>query len=331
MSSGDIHEPATGQEDPWRYGWRYVKRVNGDGVEESEQVPLTLEDVLFPEEGDFRVETLAHIKDCMYLFAVLAERLSHRPDAGVFCDNRIDWGVMGLRALGPDVAVFFHAEDIDPQAGTFYRELYDAVPVVVIEVTSPSTRANDVGPKVDFYHRANVPLYVIADTVSREGQEREMMLRGYRAGEAGYVEFGPDERGRIRLAPLPLWITLRPGRVALEDAAGEEIGDYTEVVRRGRELQDQFDQLHRDHEEVIMARRDEYRLRESAERVAAEEASLRLAEAERRDAAERERDAAESRFAQEARRREKAERDAADAMEQLLQMKAELERLRGTA
>jgi hypothetical protein len=39
--------------DPYRYGWRYVRVVAPDGTQRFDQVPLTLEDVLFPEEEDF--------------------------------------------------------------------------------------------------------------------------------------------------------------------------------------------------------------------------------------------------------------------------------------
>ncbi len=41
--------------DPFRYGWRYVSVRGPDGTETLDQVPLTLEDVLFPETGDFIV------------------------------------------------------------------------------------------------------------------------------------------------------------------------------------------------------------------------------------------------------------------------------------
>ena len=43
--------------DPYRYGWRYVRVVAPDGSETFDQVPLTLEDVLFPQVGDFIVQT----------------------------------------------------------------------------------------------------------------------------------------------------------------------------------------------------------------------------------------------------------------------------------
>ena len=45
-------------------------------------------------------------------------------------------------------------------------------PAMVVEVTSPTPGTNDVGIKVDYYHRAGVPLYVIADVTEEEEDTR---------------------------------------------------------------------------------------------------------------------------------------------------------------
>ena len=47
-----------------------------DGTEDDEQVPLTPEDVLFPEEDDFIVQTDFHAIDMTYLRAVFNARLA---------------------------------------------------------------------------------------------------------------------------------------------------------------------------------------------------------------------------------------------------------------
>jgi len=286
MSSGDIHDRTTAEDDPWRYGWRFVQKVNAEGSEELEQVPLTLEDVLYPEVGDCHMHTPAHGQDCTYLFTVLREHLAARSDAAVFCDNRIDWGAEGVRPLGPDVAVFFHVGPYDPKEGTFYVGDHDSEPVLVIEVTSVSTRVNDVGPKVDLYWRAGVPLYIVADIAEEGRGEDEQRVTAFRRGATGYEPIVPDARGRIALTPLPLWIRLRDGRVALEDAAGKRIGDYTEIARQAREERQRADHIERELEGQIEANREAFRLREEAAALVAEEARLRLAEAARREEVE---------------------------------------------
>jgi len=50
-------------EDPFRHGWRYRPVKQPDGRVEVEQIPLTLEDLLFPEEGDQTPQFPSHT-DC---------------------------------------------------------------------------------------------------------------------------------------------------------------------------------------------------------------------------------------------------------------------------
>jgi len=54
-------------------------------------VPLTLEDVLHPEVGDFIVHSDRHETDRMYLTAVLRARLEEFGAAIVLGDVRIAW------------------------------------------------------------------------------------------------------------------------------------------------------------------------------------------------------------------------------------------------
>ena len=91
--------------DPFRYGWRFVPRPTPDDPHHLEQVPLTLDDVLHPEVGDFIVHSDRHETDRMYLTAVLRARLEASGAAIVLSDVRIAWDVPDLRPHGPDVMV----------------------------------------------------------------------------------------------------------------------------------------------------------------------------------------------------------------------------------
>ncbi len=53
-------------------------------------------------------------------------------------------------------------------------------PSLIIEVTSPKTRVNDVKTKVKQYAQAKVPYYVIADVEEVDGKRR-LKLIAYRA------------------------------------------------------------------------------------------------------------------------------------------------------
>src|SRR5438874_620736 len=101
----DLNEPVD-PNDRFAYGWRYVKQVQPDGAEKLVQVPLTLEDILHPQEEDFRVLSDLHDEDCRYLKSVFKARLADDPHALVLSDCRVSWDPTGVIGYGPDVAVF---------------------------------------------------------------------------------------------------------------------------------------------------------------------------------------------------------------------------------
>ena len=221
---------AVAEADPFRYGWRFVYRKQPDGSLVEEQVPLRLEDLLFPEEGDFIVQTVGHNQDCAYLMLVLKARLAHDPSAVVISDCRVAWDVPGLKPLGPDVAVFFGLHGYEDW-GTLDVAKEGAIPALVIEVTSPDTRKNDVGIKKDFYHRAGVPQYVIVDVRSRK-DGRQLRLASFRNTPAGYERIPADERGWVWLDCAGIWPGAAEGRAVCYDGeTAAEIGDYTSVCQ----------------------------------------------------------------------------------------------------
>jgi colicin import membrane protein len=225
---------STAPEDPFRYGWRYVRVEDPSGNVTFDQIPLTLEDVLHPEVGDFIVQTDGHDSDLNYLKDVFKARLVNDPAKAAISDCRVDWNLPGVRPLGPDVAVFDGIKQHRDWA-TFNVKEEGARPLLVVEVTSPDTRKNDVEIKVDYYHRARVPLYVIAD-VLEQGEERVIKLIGYRYTPKAYERIQPDDRGRIWLEPVQLWLGLTLDRMGnyqrlacFDPTTGAEVGDYTAI------------------------------------------------------------------------------------------------------
>ena len=195
VSTRQPPQPPSDEPDPYRYGWRHVRVERPDGKVEFDQVPLTLEDVLFPEVGDFIVQTTLHNRDIVYLKSVFESRLAGNLGTEVVSDCRVDWDLPGVRPLGPDIAVFLGlARHRD--WSTFEVAVERARPAMVAEVTSPETRRNDVEDKFEYYRRARVPLYVIVDAIA-----------GRRAGPAapadglspGAGAISPARAGRPRL------------------------------------------------------------------------------------------------------------------------------------
>ncbi len=314
VSDFRIFEPPPQEPDPFRYGWRYVRIQRPDGTESFDQVPLTLEDVLFPETGDFIVQSDPHDNDLNYLKGLFKSRLAGDPHSAVVSDCRVDWNLPGVKPLGPDIAVFF---DVKQYGGwsTLDVAAEGVRPALVVEVTSPDTRKNDLVDKFDYYHRAGVPLYVIVDARQDDGQERHLTLIGYRHMPAGYRAIAPDARGWLWLEPVGVWIgvardqTGRYDRVACYDPkTGEELGDYTAVTRAlalAMETRDQAeaarDQAEAARDQAEAARDQAEAARDQAE-AARDQAELRAtAEAEARTQAEaqiRELEAAMQRLAQ---------------------------------
>jgi hypothetical protein len=230
-------EPVPGSPaDLFRYGWRYVPVKQADGRVELEQVPLTLEDLLFPKEGDFEVHYESHDEDCRYLKSVFRSRVAGDPMAKVLSDCRVRFDVPGLEPLGPDVAVFSNLRS-DWDGGILEVVETGARPVLVVEITSAESRKNDFGPKMDYYHQAGVPLYVIVEA-RPESKGRGMKLHGFRHTPEGYEPLPLDDRLRLWVEPLGIWMAIEGPRVVCFDGrTGERFADYEDEVRARVEAQ----------------------------------------------------------------------------------------------
>jgi Uma2 family endonuclease len=260
--------------DPFRYGWRYLQRERDDGTLEIEQVPLTLEDVLHPQEGDQVTHSEAHQRRCVYLYDVLRARLAGDPTAAVLQDVRVAWDVPELGAHGPDIAVVLGVR-ARKNWSTFDVAVEGVRPALIVEVTSPETASIDRSTKLEEYDLAGVPLYVIIDAVLPRRQPIPRLL-GYRQSPAGYQVLPPDERGRLWLAPARLWLGVEEGEIVCYDEADRPLGDYVALTTAHAAAEERA---------AVAERRaaDEARARVAAERQAtAAEARLRELDAELR-------------------------------------------------
>ena len=192
VQTGPKPEP-TPQNDPWYYGWRYVKETGPDGKVKRVQVPLTEEDVLHPQEDDFIVQNDDHHRDCRYLETVLSAHLADRPGVHVFYDHRMDWGVEGIEPHGPDFAVVEgFPEDWDGQRGTFRLTEFGALHAPGDRGDIADDARGDLNSKVTEYFEAGIPHYAIVDRQFQGGEIARLFA--YRAGEQGYVLVEPDAR-----------------------------------------------------------------------------------------------------------------------------------------
>ena len=214
--------------DPFFYGWRDVPRESGQGERGYDRVPLTEYDVLHPQEGDHIMNGPVHDVDCTYLRGVFSGRVADDPAAAVFYDVGVYWDDPILDHHSPDITVIRGAPGVRDLTGMYHVAAFGVRPALLVEVVSRSTRKTDMQEKFCQYHQAGVPLYVIVDRDRPEGPPR---LIGYRNTPEGYVEFPPDDRGRLWLEPVRLWLGTRDNRVVCYDEADRELGDYAAVSR----------------------------------------------------------------------------------------------------
>ncbi|WP_028457846.1 Uma2 family endonuclease [Chloroflexus sp. Y-396-1] len=301
------------EDDPFRYGWRYVRRPTPDDPDHLEQVPLTLEDVLHPEVGDFIVHSDRHETDRMYLTAVLRARLEPHGQAIVLSDVRVAWDVPDLRPHGPDVMVIPGLRERRDWS-TFDVAEEGVRPALIIEITSPETRENDVVRKVVHYARAGVAQYVIVDNLGRRG-ERQLRLLDYRLVGDTYRLQPPDARGWVYLEVAGLWLGVEGDHVVCYTDDGTAFGDYATVVQQAA------DEAAARAEAEARARAAEEQARAAAEQAQREAAARAEAEARARAVEEQARAVAEQA------RQEAAVRAELEA--RLRELEAELRRLRG--
>jgi Uma2 family endonuclease len=269
-------------DDPFPYGWRYVTQTRPDGTTEYVQVPLTVEDLLHPQEGDVIPENTVQEKERGYFSAVFRYQLTGQPSTLVLSDCVVEWGIEGMKSHSPDVSVFENVREPDRNYGTFPVVEQGARALLAIEIVSPRNkdprvRQNDVATKVDEYHRIGIPLYLIVDQ-EREGGPRRLILHRWAA--ARYEVVPPDDQGRFLLDPVRVLVGMRENRVVCYDAAtGKEFGDYAAVATAGQAAEE----ARKAAEEARKAAEDHARAAEEARKAA--DANAR-AQAEARQAAE---------------------------------------------
>lgn len=220
-------QPEPEQTDTYPYGWRYVESVLTDGSVVFDQVPLTLEDVLHPQEGDQVTHSDVHQRICVYLFNVFRGLLAAMPGGVVLHDVRVAWDVPEVKPHGPDLAVILGVRE-HKNWSTFDVAEEGVRPALLVEVTSPETRHIDLTTKLEEYDLVGVPFYVIVDIVQRRGQIA-LRLLGYRQTPTVYAVLAPDERGWLWIEPLKVWLGVQDQDIVCYDETATPIGDYTDL------------------------------------------------------------------------------------------------------
>jgi Uma2 family endonuclease len=230
ISPLDLNEPVDPR-DPFPYGWRYVQKKGKNGSGSTVQVPLTLEDILHPQEEDFHVLSDPHTEDTYYLRGALRLALADISGAVVLNDCRIAWDREGKYGHSADCAVFFKVRK-KKRWSTFNVVKERSKPVLIVEVTSPNTRSTDLVDKVREYSQQGVPHYVIADAREKE-DERHLSLIDYHLSpnDGGYFSLPTSDDGRVWLAEVKLWLGAEDGRLVCRYENGKKLKTLEEEHR----------------------------------------------------------------------------------------------------
>ncbi len=271
-----------GAKNPFRLGFRERMTTTPDGREILEQIPLTAEDLLYPEEGDHVSQGMPHYSFLHPWAEAMRCYLEKRPGTVVTSDVTLVLRHDG-KNCGPDVAVI--EGDFDPGAieGGINLRAVGGRLVFALEAVSTTEKEiedKDLKKNPGRYAAEGVEEYF---TIYPKPGPKASNLVGRRLGSTGgYVQIVPDVQGRVKSETLGLFFSI--------DAETERlvVADAT-TGQRLRIL-----------EEAEAARTE-------AERRLAEEAAARQKAEAEREKAEAEREKAEAERKKEAEARHQAE------------------------
>jgi len=222
------------------------------------------EDIYYPEsDGQPMAETPDHRGEMSYLIDALEDRFRDAPDVYVG-GNMLFYYVEGdpRTCVAPDV---FVAVGVPKKKRRVYKVWEEGRgPSLVIEVTSESTRGEDLVRKKALYERLGVEEYFLYDPLD---EYLTPPLQGYRLVAGRYQPIQPEPDGS--LVSRTAGVTLRPEgeRVRLVDTkTGRSLQRYQEVTASSEIAEARVAQESAQRE-AAEARAD----REAAERRAADE------------------------------------------------------------
>jgi Uma2 family endonuclease len=213
------------------------RRVNG--------VPATATpEVVYPEsDGTPLAETQLTGAEMVRITETLQDYFAARPDVYVWMNMFIYYEEGNPTAVvAPDVFVAIGASK-EPFRRTYRVWDEGLPPTVVLEVTSASTRANDVGPKRDIYARMGVAEYFLYDP---HGEYLRPPLQGVRLVEGRYEPMAVDASARLVSEAMGLRLALFDGRLQFIDPlTGQRLLSREERAARADALAHRVAELER--------------------------------------------------------------------------------------
>lgn len=221
-------------------------------------MPLQHEEVYYPtSDGKPMAETPVHLAEMVYLITALQRRYRDVPDVYAIGNMMFYYRQGDPRSvISPDVFVVKGIpKDVRRDTFQLWKE---KVPCLVIEITSKSTRREDMGRKRDLYERMGVEEYFLHDP---RGDYLRPALQGYRLVGGRYQPMTHLADGS--LVSRTTGLRLLPGRESLRlvDLESGEPLPSSEEVDEGLDqalvqLREKDAELRAAEEEIARLRRE---------------------------------------------------------------------------
>ncbi|HVG10787.1 MAG TPA: Uma2 family endonuclease [Thermoanaerobaculia bacterium] len=190
-------------------------------------------------EGD------VHLTEMLYLIPALKGRYREMPDVYV-AGNLLLYFRRGDRTarLAPDVFVVKGVPKRMRKSYLLWKE--GQAPCFVIEVTSESTRDEDIGMKRDRYEQMGVEEFFLHDPLE---EYLSPPLQGYRLKDGRYRRISPEPDGSLLSWTTGLRLSREGEHLRLvELGAGKPLPSFQEIREENRRLDEEIARLRRELE-----------------------------------------------------------------------------------
>jgi Uma2 family endonuclease len=194
---------------------------------------LSYEEDIYPESnGQSVAETDLHRDELLELVATLKTRYGREDDVYV-SGNLLFYYEEGnpRKVVAPDVFIVRGVRKQQRRKYLLWKE--ERAPFFIIEVTSESTRQEDLKRKKELYERLGVEEYILYDPY---GEYLRPPLQGFRLVRGRYQPIAPEADGSLRSLTTGLILRREGERLSLVDATtGERLLRPDEVASLARQ------------------------------------------------------------------------------------------------
>jgi Uma2 family endonuclease len=191
------------------------------------------DDIHYPySDGQPMAESDLHREEMVYLIQALQEHFRDTPDVYV-AGNLFLYYEKGVPSavVAPDLFVVYGVPKGPRKSYKLWHE-GGRVPSLVVEVTSDTTREEDLSEKKDRYRRLGVEEYILFDPL---GDYLSPRLQGLRLVSSRYVKMRPEKDGSLvsRTTGVTFRVEGAKGQSRLrliETATGEILPRFEEMV-----------------------------------------------------------------------------------------------------